>query len=701
MKTFLKLQALLPLTVLVVLLGMVASPAVASASMSSSPQAVGDIVSPGNYCISCHLASDPRLSTATDWKGAIGREVISPCPAATEIHKELYYTERMLLMIDRAQRADGQLFGKNLQQLEGYTQAYSRQLDQPVTSLDAFAAEAQNTRYRLNKVYSVLTQMADAAKKRTVILFALAATLIVFGSLVWGLFNTRSYNRNGGKKYRTSYGAGLLILLVIGLFTMPLFRVPAAEVVASTMEQQEALAVRDTADRVAVAADRGQARAWMLARLGAAWNAHDTSRALGLLGEAVRSVEQVQANQDALWGQSLAVQEVGVGTSIELEKGVLISQGLNAARARMWSLPLIAVEWNAVASQPASTLLWTEQQALQSQSGIYRDLQMRSIALAWALIDPSTAAITARGISDPATRSWTQRELGFISQNPSEFSEAADSARSVADPIQRSRALRELAMASGDRSLFEDALAALDKVTGPALAYSLSDLASASGDVGVLEDISPQYPDALTYALLRMAAYDSAWAAALEIPDPVDQARAQAAVASAAGDAELAMQIEFGLYRDLALRDITRKTGNVALTDSIGSVYYKVQALTGLGELQAAAQEGASLTDGFPLVELSLALAKSDPQTALELMKKMSREADKAVVLRAIAAATGDQALFEQALGMALAARVRGDALAPAQASLDLANALWEVSPENAGAALRQADDAAQKISIK
>ncbi len=69
----------------------------------------GGTLVPGNYCISCHLADDPRLTTVTEWKGGIGREVNSPCPAATAIHEELYYTERLLLMIDRAQEEVGAL----------------------------------------------------------------------------------------------------------------------------------------------------------------------------------------------------------------------------------------------------------------------------------------------------------------------------------------------------------------------------------------------------------------------------------------------------------------------------------------------------------------------------------------------------------------------------------------------------------------
>jgi len=128
------------------------------------------------------------------------------------------------------------------------------------------------------------------------------------------------------------------------------------------------------------------------------------------------------------------------------------------------------------------------------------------------------------------------------------------------------------------------------------------------------------------------------------------QARAQAAIAAAWENADAAAQITVTLYRDLALRDVIRKTGNASLADSITSNYYKTQALTALGDSESARQLAADLGDAYPLVEL--------------------------------------------------AARVRGDSLAPAQASLNLANAL-RAAGVNAEAVFRQAHEAAQRIAIK
>lgn len=381
-----------------------------------------------------------------------------------------------------------------------------------------------------------------------------------------------------------------------------------------------------------------------------------------------------------------------IGVPIDMEKADLVAVDVNAARARLWSLPLIAVEWNAVDPVRAAALLQAEQARVQSEAGIYRDLQMRGIALAWDAIQPSNAVTAARSIKDASIRAWTLRELG-------KFDLAAEAARQVEDPIQRARALREVAVASGDKNLFAEALSALDGVSGEALAYALSDLAAASDDASLVGKIDAAYPEAKTAALLYLGELQSAWDASLAIADPYEQARAQAAIAAAWENAEAAAQIQVPLYRDLALRAVIRKSGNASLVDSVQSPYYRVQALTALGEYASAAELAGQLGNSYPLVELVTALAKTDPQLALALVDKMGSEADKAVALRVLAAE--DPSLFEQAQGMALAARVQGDALAPSVALTDLADAFWTINLSDAESALRQAYEAVLRIAVK
>jgi uncharacterized membrane protein len=234
---------------------------------------------PGNYCVSCHLADDPRLTTVTEWKGGIAREADSPCPAATKIHEELYYTERLLLMIDRAEVSVGALPEKTQSRLDGYTQRYSRMLDTPVTSLDAFVSEAQSTRFQINKAYKALNDMAETAKLRTILIYAGIVTLIVLGSLAWGMYNTRAIKAGMVSKSWGTFWRITFVLAVFIFFVLPIFRIPAAEVEMTTAEQQAAQTTLDAAQRAADTADRAQARAWMLARVGTAWNEMDAAQA--------------------------------------------------------------------------------------------------------------------------------------------------------------------------------------------------------------------------------------------------------------------------------------------------------------------------------------------------------------------------------------------------------------------------------------
>jgi hypothetical protein len=334
-----------------------------------------------------------------------------------------------------------------------------------------------------------------------------------------------------------------------------------------------------------------------------------------------------------------------------------------------------------------------------SSAGIYRELDVRAIAVTWAAINPAKGLAVAERVYDPALRAWALWEIAEITGDTSLYDRAAEATRQVADPVERARLLREIAVRSGDQAFFDEALAALDSVEGVPLAYALSDLAAASSDAAIAARIDPAYPDARAAALYRIGQFDEAWAAAAEIADPFDQAHAQAAIAGAWGSADAARQIADPTWRDLALRDVALASGDVALARGIESPYYRVQALTALGQYQAAFDVAEELSDTYPLRALAVAWAETDPQSALAVVDLMDREADKAEVLRVIAVATGDDDLFERALGMALAARVRGDALAPVEASLALAKA-FEPTGTQAEAAFVQAYEVAQQISI-
>jgi hypothetical protein len=482
---------------------------------------------------------------------------------------------------------------------------------------------------------------------------------------------------------------------------LPIFRVPLQQVASATEEEQARQTALDTASRVASTADRALARAWMLARVGAAWEGLNSQQAKNALDAALAAASEAQSNDFALWGQAQAVREGNVGSQVAREKAELVANRLNATNSRAWALRLIAAEWEAVDQARAEKILEQALAVAQSNTGIYRDLDMRSIAVTWASMDPARGLAVASQVRDPGLRAWGLWEIAAITGDEAVFDQAAQAARQVTDPVARARSLREVAVHSGRPALFQEALATLEGVQGAPLAYALGDLAAASGDANLVARIDPAYPDARAAALYRLGHFEQAWIVAGKIADPFDRARAQAAIAGAWGNLDAARQIADPTLRDRALYEVAVARKDVALAQGIESPYYRVQALTALGQYQAALAEADNLSDTYPLRALAVALAKHDAEAALALVDKMDREADKADALRAIAAATGDPDTFDQALAMALAARVSGDALAPVEASLALAQTFQAIDKSRAEAAFAQAYEIAQTIMVK
>jgi hypothetical protein len=679
----------------------------ALADMPSGSSQVTQI-EPGNYCVGCHTPGDGRLADVMAWTGSINREVISGCVAASRVHEEVYHTQRMLLAIDRA-RADvaGRVDVSKLDaQVAAARQTYSRLLDTPVTSLDAVSSEAQVLRYQLGKRYTWLNQARVALKQGRVLLVAGLLTLAILISLGWGLRNTLRFNPTRSSspesmRFRLSVKVVLFVVLIFALFSLPIFRIPLQEVASATAEDLARQTALDSASRVATTADRALARAWMLARVGAAWEDLNSQQAETSLDAALSAANEAQINDFALWGEAQAVREGAVGSAVAQQKAGLMADRLNAANSRAWALRLIAAEWDSVDRARAEKILEQALAVAQSNTGIYRDLDMRSIAVTWAPMDPARGLVVAAQVRDPGLRAWALWEIAGITGDEAVYDQAAQAARQVTDPVARARSLREVAARSYQPSLFQEALAALDGVQGAPLAYALSDLAVASGDADIVARIDPAYPDARAAALYRLGRFEEAWIVASKIADPFDRARAQAAIAGAWGNADAARQIADPTLCDRALRDVAVARKDVALAQDIESPYYRVEALTALGQYQAALAEADNLSDSYPLRALAVALAGHDPQAALTLVDKMDREADKADALRAIAAATGDPDTFNKALAMALAARVSGDPLAPVEASLALAQTFQAIDRSQSEAAFAQAYEVAQTIMVK
>ncbi len=126
------------------------------------------------------------------------------------------------------------------------------------------------------------------------------------------------------------------------------------------------------------------------------------------------------------------------------------------------------------------------------------------------------------------------------------------------------------------------------------------------------------------------------------------------------------------MLRGQALAAIAATTRDAALADTIEEPYWKAVALARTGDYAAALEAAGS--DPSALAAVARAWAEHDGKAALAVEPALEREADRAVVLRLAAGSGQDATLFGRALDMALAARVRGDATAPVEASLALGN---------------------------
>ena len=360
--------------------------------------------------------------------------------------------------------------------------------------------------------------------------------------------------------------------------------------------------------------------------------------------------------------------------------------------------------WLAVEPKKARQILEVAEKTTNGALEPYRSYDLRLIALAWAEVDPARASALMMQVHDPAIRAWGFRELG-------DYSAAAASARLIPNPLRQADSLAQLALASGQAEYFSEAQAILQKeqytaLTASQYSYAISRLAVQSRNAALVDEINPTYPAARALALLGLGQASAAWETSQQVSDPYEQAHLQALIAAELADASLVKTIRVPALADVALRDIIQKTGTSSLIDQTNLVYYQVQNLTNSGDFFGAWERvnlaEDPLSESSPLAALACAWSQSDPAAAAGVVEHIDREADKAVALRCIAAASGTQVDFERALGMALAARMRDDATAPVRASLDLAKAMLEKGAiDRAGAALLQAYESALRISVK
>lgn len=663
---------------------------------------------PTNYCQSCHSAGDERLMNATAWTGGIDRAASSPCPAEKTINEELYYTERLLLAIDRGKtQLPAYVDTASMDaRLSSAQQTYSRLLDTPVTSLDAFVSEAQVLRFRLGKIYSQINQLIEQGKQLRILIFAGIATLLLLVSLAWGWMNAHKASLSVGISKGPFYlkpKFWILILLVFIFFSLPIFRGASQEITAASVEQQEQQAVLDSALRSSDTADRELARSWMMAQAAAASYALDPDQAVQKLDAALLAATEAQRNSYVIWGEAKSAQEAAIGEWAAEDKALYITSQLDAMRSRAWGLQEIAETWMTIDSEKAAGILEQALVVAQDTVGDYSDLDIRSIAVSYAHLDPVRSLEILNTVNSLPVKAWGLREIAAITGDPSIMDLAAKTARQIDDPVLQANALRKLAVLSGDVLFFEDAKQALVTVDerDAVLAFAWADLIASSGDLTQLSQIDPQFPSAKVFALLATGQFDQAWSEAENISDLFERARAQVEISSQWGNAEHAQLIKIPIFRDLALRNVSIKQRDLSLAKKIENVYYRTQALTDLGDFSGALALSTELSDKYPLVQLVKGVAEDDIQAALPLVDLMDREADKAQALRSLAALSKDRKIFDRALSMAEAARVRGDSLAPSSASLFLGMDLEDANPDWANLAFTQAYDIAWRMIIK
>lgn len=689
-----------------------ASSLAASSSAASSSAAAQDagtaftIPEPaGNQCLGCHTASDPVLGQTITWSGPVESLETIPCPALKKAQEELYLTDRLLLAIDRNQAtlpawvSTTKVEGK----LQGQLESYARLADLPVTSLDAQVSEIQTLRYQLGKIYTQLNALRSQATAQSVLVVAALITLTVFGALFYGLSLTRRFTSGGLKPGKNAWGIVLVLIVIFAFFALPIFRTPVAEVAAATELETERQTKLDEATRAAEAAERAQSRIWMLGEVGAAWQALDPALAQSAFEQTLQLAEEARLDSLAVWGASRAAQDFSAGDIQGQEQAALAASEADAMRSRAWGLRAAAAAWQEADPEKARQLLETAEKTAAGALDPYRDYDLRAIALTWAELDRDHAFALLAGVQDPAVRAWGYRQLG-------DYAAATAATSLIADPLRQAGSLSQIALASGQSELFDLAQASLvngqGQLSAGAYAYALSRLAAQSGDAFLLDDIDGAFPAARALAQLGQGQPAAAWESSLLVSDTYEQAHLQALIAPHLEDIEKVDTIRVPALADAALRDIIRNTGASSLSDRPGLVYYQVQNLIIFGDFEGA-WERANMADdplkeSAVLVLLACGWSQPDPASAAAVVEQIEREGDKAVALRCIAAATGREQDYERALGMALAARVRGDATAPVRASLTLGRMFLDRGDSvKASAAFQQAYDSALRIAVK
>lgn len=676
----------------------------------------------GNYCISCHTPGDDRLNAPLTWVGGIDHELISACPALTELREEVYQSERLMAAIARG---SGSLQGPQTESIErqllGVRESFARLEQQQVNGRQAPVNDIKVLRYRLGNTYIQLNRLRDLLIRSRITNVVIIVTIFFVVSLAWGYQNAQRLGRFAQQSNQKPKTVGIgrvrvrpgTIIAVVGVFiffSLPIFR-PASQPMGTVSEaaraRQESL---DRAGRVAKAADQASARAWMMGRIGASWAALDPAQGEAALAAALDTLAKLEADSLTFWGEARTVEESAVGAEIAQARANLAAHRITVAASSAWAYRAIASEWAVVNPTVATELLGQAVEIAQANKlPFYRDLDLRAIAVTWAELDPEQGLAVATMVSDPGLRAWAFWEMG-------EYDLALVAAREVTDTVGRVRALREVARYSGNVEVFASALATAAEITdSTARAYALSDLTAAwaivdpAGAARAASLVDETYPGARAYALFQVGSFSEAWETAEAIDDELERSKAQQIIVSAWAPLDpeaaqaAAMQIPDLMFQGAALRDVVSVTGSLDTAITINILYHQIEALTALGAYQQASELAGDLRETYPLRGLAIAWAKTDPQAALSVVDALSQPEDKAEALWVIALTDPTMAdvIYDRILELARATQRAGDPLAASRALFDLAEALIPFDAERAAGVYAEALNAANVISTR
>lgn len=733
-------------------------------TQSSTPTARYPI---GNYCLECHI-SVPAQPLAGVRPVTWARDI--PCATLRKAQEEIYQIDTLVAATQNAAdqlRRQGFDTSTPVQRLDARRVAVARLTETDAVALSAISGQARTIRYQMNKTYQLLQEQRAERQRLWVIGWAVAGTLFLLTGIALGWRNTLKGQGRRQLSPATLIWLGIALVVVFVLFATPIFSwgppLPAA-----TAEETERQAAVDQASRVSDAATRLSAQGWVLARIGARWSALDKAQGEVALAAALQAAEDKMTAEAAYWGQAQAVRESAVAWRASTQDlATFRSDRIAATAAQTWPYRAVAVEWLSVDKNRATDLLAMALTAVantQYPTPIYRDLDLRAIAVVWARLDPAKGRELVGQVNDPLLRAWGYREIGDLLKpgDLSDYVKAVEAARQIQNPYDRAWALRAIAQTFPDPTplsafngvtLLNEAAEAAARIEAPETrAYALADVAialagkDASKALDLAGKIDTAYPEARVMAWQGIG-NRLAGLAAPQAKTALDQALAEAktldntylankftatilsdyARLDPAAALNLASNLTDGLSRDQVYLNISRvlaatnRDQAARLAAQIGSPALRLQSLTAIGtawaqagdkaKAAAAFQEAFALTDRLeetaPLRDLAIAWATLDPQAALVVVDKLTDNADKTAALQAIALAlaqtdkTQSAQVFERAMNVAKSVRLTGEAFAAARALTNLAAAYAPVDAGRANQAFALALDVARRVNVK